>query len=376
MIAVEANESLPIEAHASLIAMKVSEKRAPGKITSILWVLLAVLMLMAGISLWQGVHNALKADRSQDFQWSGTHMVVQHLDPWADYLAGDPAHEIVKVQIPNYLPLLYVLIWPIGLMSLGTATALWAACNVAFGVASAILCGRFYGLRGFWCGVLTALMLMSTPMRNSVGNGQQSLLVLLFWVAALCRRPRASSGLLAGFSYFKYSFAPPMFLFLLFRIGFAAALLSIVPALGALLFTYVWVGGSLLHPVGLIHLLIEPLKVAQTGYFGSPGPNLMGAIEVALRGAPLGALTVTGLVYGVPLVISAMLVYLVARRKSRMGWDLQIALLAVISVALFKHHPYDSVVLLFPAAYSLKNIGTVAARWSLGAIAYLWYGTG
>ncbi len=354
--------------------MNVPEKPVAGRIAPLWWLLLAILILLAAGSLWQGVHNALTPGRSQDFQWSGTQMVVHHMDPWADYIAGDPAHQIVKVQIPNYLPLLYVLIWPLGLMSMSAATAVWAACNVVFGVVSAFLCGRFYGLSGFWCGALVAMMLISTPMRNSVGNGQQSLLVLLVWVLALCRTPKVSSGLIAGFSYFKYSFAPPVFLLLLFRLGLAAVLLSLIPALATLGFVYLWTGGSLLHPLGLLRMLFEPLKVAGSGYFGSPGSNLMDGLELAMRGSHLGPAMMSGLEYGLPLAISTVLLYLIARKKSGMSWELQIALMAVLSILLFKHHNYDNVVLLFPAAYAMRNIKAVAARWALGLICYLWYG--
>jgi hypothetical protein len=122
-------------------------------------------------------------------------------------------------------------------------------------------------------------------------------------------------------------------------------------------------------------MLFEPLKVAgMGGYFGSPGSNLMDALELVLKGSHFSPLMVGSLEYGVPLAISAVLLYLIARKKSRMDWELQIALLAVLSVLLFKHHAYDNVVLLFPAAYSMRKIRVVAARWALGFICYLWYG--
>jgi len=354
--------------------MDASEKPVAGKVSLLLWLVLAALIVAAAGSVSQGFHNALKPEGSQDFQWSGAHMLAQHVNPWADYLAGDPAHHIVKMQIPNYLPLLYVLLWPIGLMPIGTAAAVWAACNVVFGMVSAFLCGRFYGLGGYWSSVLVAAMLISTPMRNSLGNGQQSLLVLLAWVLAFCRPPQPSSGLIAGISYFKYSFAPPVFLFLLFRIGVAAVLLSLVPVLVTVLFVYPWTGGSLLHPAGLLKFLFEPLKVAQTGYIGSPGSNLMDGLELALKHFQLSPMMTTGLEYGVPLVISVLLLYRIARKKSNMSWELQISLMAVLSILFFKHHSYDNVVLLFPAAYCMRKIRAVPARWTLGIIGYLWYG--
>lgn len=338
-------------------------------------ILLYILILPAAISLWGGLRNALVPDRSQDFQWSGTRMVLQHVDPWQDYLTGDPAHAISRVQVPNYIPLMYVLLVPLGLMSIGHATMVWALLNILFGLVSGILCGRFYGLDKTMCGVLVTLLAMSTPMRNTVGNGQQGLLVLFFWVLALCHAPRVLDGFTIGLSYCKYSFAPPVFLFLLLRMGYRAALRSLVPAIGALVIVHLWLGGSLVHPAGLVHMLFAPLKVAsQGGYFGGPGPNLMDTLEWALEGTRVSAPMAKLIVYAVPMAVATALLLLFARRKTGVAWDLQIALLALVSLALFKHHPYDGVVLLLPMAYCLTNLRQVAARWGAALICCPWYG--
>lgn len=341
---------------------------------SLRMILVVALILAAVISLWGGVHNAVAPGRSQDFQWSGTRLVLQQVDPWQDYLNGDPAHSIYRTQVPNYLPLMYVLLAPLGFMSMDHAAIAWVVLNILFGLASGWMCGRFYGLGKRMCVVLIALLAISTPMRNTLGNGQQGLLVLFVWVLGLCHAPRTRDGFTVGFSYFKYSFAPPVFLFLLLRLGYRAALWSLVPAMAALAIVYLWLGGSLAHPAGLAQMLLAPLKVAMRGYDNVPGPDLMDALQWAISGTRIVAPTTNLIVYAVPIVIAAVLLFFFARRRTGVAWELQIALLAVVSLALFKHHGYDSVVLLFPAACCVRDLGQVAARWGAALICYPWYG--
>lgn len=335
---------------------------------------LIVLAVLSLVSIWQGMHNAALPDRSQDFQWSGAHLFWQHIDPWRDYLSGDPVHGIVKVQIPNYLPLLYVMLAPLGSLPLETASLIWAVCNLVFGIVSAFLCGRFYGLNTPYRLVLTALLLTSTPLRNSIGNGQQGIFVLLLWVLALCCTEKPSNGLVMGVSYFKYSFAPPAFLFLLFRFGFVTALLSLAPALATFLFAFLWLGGSLRNPAAMLSMLTAPMKVAQTGFFGSAGPNLMDILEWGLTHLHVAPGIVKIAVFTLPLIIAAALLFRKTRPTSGLSLEGQISLMAIISIALFKHHSYDTVVLLFPVAYCLRNLHEHTARWALGLLCYLWYG--
>jgi hypothetical protein len=174
--------------------------------------LLTLLSLCAAVSTSVGVMNALH--QSQDFQWSGERVLLHHVDPWAQYLAGDPGHQFIMTQIPNYLPILYVLIVPLGMLSLVYAKLLWGLANVVFAVVSAGAAGRAFGLRRWRIVALVCLMLMATPTRISIGNGQQSLLVLMMWcLTLLSTRLTGRGAILSGIAYFKYSFAPPMALY-------------------------------------------------------------------------------------------------------------------------------------------------------------------
>ncbi len=108
--------------------------------------------------------------RSQDFQWSGTRMLLDRVDPWLDFLHGDPLHRILLLQIPNYLPVLYVLLVPFGLLPFTVAKAVWVVCNLCFAVASVVLAARFYGLRNRMLWVTLGLFLTATCVRNTIGN--------------------------------------------------------------------------------------------------------------------------------------------------------------------------------------------------------------
>src|ERR1035437_2129471 len=201
--------------------------------------LLGVLLILAAWSSVQAGENAMA--RSQDLQWSGTKLLLAHADPWAVYLGPNGHAAFYMTQIPNYLPILYVLLIPIGWMSLTTAKLVWLVCNLLFAVGSGVLAARFYGLSKDSSFAVVCLMLMATPTRTTIGNGQQGLMVLFLWcVSLLSLRLTDSRSMLAGVSYFKFNYAPPVFLYLLFRGGVRAALMSAVPNVVATLVVWLW----------------------------------------------------------------------------------------------------------------------------------------
>jgi hypothetical protein len=332
--------------------------------------LLILLALCATISTSVGVINALH--QSQDFQWSGERVLLHHADPWARYLAGDPGHQFILTQIPNYLPILYVLIFPLGLLPLLYAKLAWALANVAFAVICAVAAGRAFGLERRRTLALLCLMLMATPTRISIGNGQQSLLVLMMWcLTLLSTRLTGRGAILSGIAYFKYSFAPPMALFLLFRRGMKAFALSLVPAIAAVTLLWVWITGGR-QPMELLRLAIEPLAVARDGFRPQPtDPNLMNIVEQSLRGRSAGL--VSGVEIAVALAVCLFVSYFAFRknREGEVAW--QMSVMAVMSYALFKHHTYDAVVLLLPLAYAMARWHERTAKVSLGLIGYLFF---
>ena len=355
--------------------------------------LLAVVLAMAGaVSAVAGVYFAVT--RSQDFQWSPERLLLQHRDPWQIAIAGNPGNALIGTQNPNYLPELYVLLVPFGLMPLHAANLAWAVCNVCFAVASAMLAARFYGLRGRWWAVgLTGALFAASPTRTSISNGQQGLAVLALWAMGLLvigaddlpAVPAVPRLLLVGVSYLKYSFAPAVALLLLLRNGLRAGarrlLWTLLPPVLGLLLVWLWIAQPHTWHT-LLRQATEPLAVARAGYqpTGDPGQTLMDLLEFLLGGAPVATPRLTVLCFAVAVVLTtAVLVSALrwlqkrgpGRSREADGWLL--ALMATMSFAFYKHHPYDEVVFLLPLCHALRHRRQIAAGATLALIADHWF---
>ncbi len=334
-------------------------------------ILVIVIVLCGIVSLFAGARDSLKLDRSQDFQWSGSHMLVQHIDPWAEELQGDPHHYVQLVQHPNYLALFYILLSPLGLLPMRTAAALWMLCNITFIGVSCWCASRFFGLDRWKGIVLAMLMLMATPIRLSIGNGQAAIFVLVVLsVSLLTHRITNGRAAVAGISYVKFNFAPAVFLYLAIRSGVRGVIFSLLPAAAGLLLTWVWLGShDGIH--GLIALARAPFAVtAKTYYPRGADMNLMDVLEipmnwlhVPIERRDLIELSVAGLL---------TLVFFWKARKYSDG--LNVALLGILAFAFYRHHSYDATTLLFPFAFFLSQWRVRAAQVGLAALGFIFYG--
>jgi hypothetical protein len=335
---------------------------------------LVVLVALALVSAAQGLHNAVV--QSQDLQWSGTRMLLGHIDPWADALQQDPHRMILKTQIPNYLPLLYLLMLPLGVLPPIAAQIVWALCNLAFATISAWLAARFYGLGKSQTLAMLCLMWMATPTRTTIGNGQYGLFVLVLWcVSLLAVRISDTQAMISGISYVKYNFAPILLLYLLMKAGLRRALVSLVPVLVGAALVCLWLG-EWHSPGQILQFSLQPLRVADTGYGYFPrwgDSNLMDMIEPTLArlGVSHAMLTLISTLAAI-LVWGVILHYCLRRSRSAVRWHM--ALLGLASFALFRHHSYDAVTLLFPLCYAFERWQSSQSKWAIAIIAYCWYG--
>jgi hypothetical protein len=330
--------------------------------------LVTLAILSAGVGVADAVH------RSQDFQWSGERLFVHHVDPWAEYLRGDPDGRFIKTQIPNYLAILYILIVPLGWLPMIAANVLWALCNTGFAVTSALLTGRFFGFRGRELLAIVSLLLIATPTRISIGNGQQSLLVLFVWSAAvLTNRLSGIRAGLSGISYFKFSFAPAFFVYLFGTAGWRRALASLAAPVVAVLIAWLWItGGHDLHAI--LRIGLEPFAVARDGYKDRMSDaNLMSMLDGLLERLHFSAATGTTAGLAAALAVCLSLSALTFRRSADADATHTIALMATMNFVLFMHHSYDAVVLLFPLCYALRWRADLRAKWILGLLAFLLY---
>ncbi|MGO8720281.1 MAG: glycosyltransferase family 87 protein [Acidobacteriaceae bacterium] len=333
--------------------------------------------VLALVSMADAFRNSML--HSLDFQWSPVRLLIQHIDPWATYLTGDPGHCILLNQVPNDLHELYVAMLPFGYLPLLPAKLIWAGINLALVLLSCWLVARMYELNGRKAWLLTLLVLTSTSARVTIGNGQVTALVLAslaLWTVALSSRGR---GLLLGAAWAKYSVPPVLAAFLLLRRRWRLLLFSLLLPIVGFLFFYWW----LRTPFWT--LLFEPFRTSTNNV--SPGlANIMAVSEIALRHPPLFRAVpdafylshAGGWTLVVPYLCAVALALGIAAyfflRGTEADGRILMACLTASCLLCFKHQIYDFLFLIFPLAVALKAERSPTRNWLLGLIAYFWYG--
>lgn len=320
----------------------------------------------AAVSAAAGVLNASR--HSQDFQWSPTHLILQHVNPWQVALAGDPHHQLILSQGPNYAHFLYLLFAPFGAMSFPVARLAWAFCNMALAGVALWYCQRIFDLRRAEWAAATILFLLSTSFRNAVGNGQQSILVLACIALAYGAGRRSPHWLWFGLSYCKYSFSPPYFFDLLFSRQILFVVATFLPAVVGLVWVHWMVGGSWMA------LLLEPLRVG-TGVHPS-FTDWMAVVDTWIAPHLANHAIVTALLYGVPMAAACVLAWFLrfrVRASDTAQTKAVTAAYGIASLLLFRHLGYDFVFLLFPLFYAIEHRRQFAARWILAGTLYFWF---
>ncbi len=367
----------PANAHAA--------QGVPNRDPALRWLLARPVLwlgtLLALLSVADGVRNAML--HSLDFQWSPARLLILHIDPWRVYLAGNAGHQILLNQVPNYLQELYVLLLPLGYLPYMTAKLVWAAINIALVLASCVCVARMYELGKNQAWLLTILVLLSTPFRVVIGNGQVTALVLLclaLWAVVTAARSR---GLLLGLSYAKYSVAPVLAIFLLLRRRWRLLLYSVLPPLIGFFCMDLWL------PTSARTLLLEPFRVS-TGNMAmgnvSPGlANMMAVTGIVLRHPPLFhtvpdafyLATQTGVAGVAPYLCAVLLAGIMAAyffwRGEGVDGRVLLACLTAASLLCFKHQIYDFLLLIFCLALALKAAHSRLRSLLLFLIGYFWF---
>src|SRR5690606_2025112 len=114
---------------------------------------------------------------------------------------------------PSYPPSAYALLAPLALLERDAANLVWCAVNLGAVLGSAALLHRFAAPSADRFLLLLCLLLYlgSTPIRLSIGLGQQGAVAFFLALAALSvgeRRPLLA-GVLLGLALAKYSIALP-----------------------------------------------------------------------------------------------------------------------------------------------------------------------
>lgn len=311
--------------------------------------LLALLAVLAAVSLLQGARNALMY--SQDLQWDAAKALAMRVDPYelsqkpgkaseysqlADFYRMFTDKGLEQEMEANQFPSLLALLFPITLFEPRAARVIWLILNLVFTAGIVMLLrNTFFEKAGKYEYALTVLlMLAGTPYRNQLGVGQHTLFAFFFFMLAVYierTRPfksEAANTLLSALclfvSYFKYTLTAPLALYFLYRKRYRELAISVA---GHVILTgaaALWLGKSFLY------VLTEPLKVA--------------SLLTAEGGIDLGVLLGGKLSYAVALVIAVILTVISIRMPEGCETIL-FPTLILWSLILTYHRTYDFFVL-------------------------------
>lgn len=321
---------------------------------------LFVLAVLAAISVAKGFQNALIG--SQDFQWSPARLLGEGINPYQIYLGGNKDGALILSQGPNYLHLLYILFLPFGLLDWDTVKPVWAVTNVALG----ILCVHFIArtgskISGSWLLAVLLVFLCSTPFRTTVSNGQHGLLILLCSYLGWSMRPTLRSSPLLSISYVKYSFAPPVMLWLLLEKNFRLLFMSF------LFLAAGWILFSILAGINPLQTALQPLQVSALAVSEGTA-DVMSIVRVFDLNRHV--FPGVGYVMGIGLAIGLTL-YLRFFCKHLADEDL-FAALGLISLMSFIHLGYDFVFLL-PVLCRAHFLGLRRRVLVYAGVGYFWF---
>ena len=307
------------------------------------------------ISTYRGVKNALQM--SFDLQWSPSVFFLKGGNPYAEWIDGNLNNEIILGQVPNYLHGLYYVLTPLALLNFYEAKIVWVVLNILLGVCISLFICQFFKLSKIASLIFFVLFVCSTSFRNVLGNGQMSLFVMFFLILPFYMGNKNWVFLIQGIGFSKYSFAPPFFIYNLFKFGVFKSALSLFFAIFFLLIF------SIQFAINPFESLLLPLRVASTGV------NVGSADIMSLFEAFLGKNTIYTGILGISLSFA---VCWAAIRSNCMRKEL--AQVSIVSLLCFKHLIYDFVFLAPVLAFLFVTKSSFKHILSLVIVFWFWFG--
>ena len=272
---------------------------------------------------------------------------------------------------PAYQALLFV---PLSLLSYRTAYFVFLFVNCfALAACFVLLRGRLTALAAAWNLLPIAMFLCFIPTGVALMQGQDSILLLLAFAAALVNLEHGSeflAGLIAGMALFKFQIAIPVAaLFMCWRRWRFVAGFCLTAAV--LSFISIWIIG-----LSQIRTFLDVVLSIHTGFASDPNQiqrlapvtkmmNLHGMIYGVTQGR-LGARATTLLSIGLSAMFFLYAVSLGWRRKREDQFKLAILCAVIVSYYIFIH---DLVILLIPLSLILnETLASLEPRPWIGAI--------
>ena len=328
-----------------------------------------LLTVFAVLFIGTGINNALAPEGSHDLQWTPAKDLLDGVDPYRQFMnwseldkAPVPPHFLN--QSPSYPASVYVLLAPLGHLDWSSAKLVWLVANLVF------IGLLLYGLQSVFPVKSPALLalvvltfLIASPLRTSLGAGQHNLISLAafiwaYYFAFKGNRTRLS-GFLLAIAWIKYSITFPLTLIFLQRGGYkpiviAAAIHAALTAIAA------WRLGQWPH-----EFFFNSVKVV----FMGDGTGFLNLVALSMN----LDLPLTPTLAAIALTTAIATIGLI--RYKNPNELLVMAFLGLLSCAVFYHHGYDFIVLIFCAwalaRRELHGTGTVMTTFCLLLLAWV-----
>lgn len=310
-------------------------------------ILTAAFLIFGLLSFAQGVMNATAPSGSKDFQWSIARYLLEHKNPFRLYQEFKRGHSsnspFVATETPVYPASAEVLLWPLAALDYSTAKWIWAFLNGFFAVGCIVLLGRIADLNSRLIVLsLVGLFLASTPVRTTIGNGQQGLWSLFFFLAAVdCQQRKRTTlaGIFLAASWLKYTVTAPLSLIFLKSGWRTPAAVAVGLHVALTLFLGAWIQES------PFSVLLAPFMLSGTAQTAS-------MFDVMAIATYLGA---SSIAWSAPVGILLFFTGAVFVIRSKSDVVAVLSLLSMIALLWCYHWQYDYFVLVVPLVYALKR---------------------
>lgn len=309
---------------------------------------LIVMVLLAVVSLLQGIKNAYLV--SQDFQWDAAKVFSMRINPYDESVSMNPSgildqygfDEYYLQMEANQFPSLLCILLPFTLLGPLTARYVWIACNMIFTIGIIVLLKKTFlkEMDDYWFYALSLLMIAGTPYRNQVGVGQHTLFAFCFFLIAVYfseyreKRNIVITVCALFVSFFKYTLTAPLVLYFVYKKRYKEIIIPVVMHGVLTVISAFWLKDSFLN------MIIKPLKV-------SSALSAEGGLDISalLGGSPLAY------VFAV-LIMAALFIICI---KMPQGYDrVVMSLLTLWSLIITYHRTYDFFVMIVVAALFIE----------------------
>ena len=305
------------------------------------------LYLFVLFSLASLIKNCLKAlNWSADFQWFPSTLLLKGINHYDYFLNGG---QPFLSQEGEYTHGLYVMFLPFASLDWELAKIFWMIANVIFVLAIPyVICKKFDVSKNITV-IIMCIFATCSPTRTVINYGQQSLLIMFFFILPFLFDNK-KSYLLSGISFFKYNIGFILPIYYLINKRFKYLFLSAIPSLVA------WIVYFNMTNSDPITNLFEPLKLVFSKNYSWGGDIYSISKSFGIFNQDFYFLNVKQFNSFGPLIISlALCVFILIKISKIKDKLLQLSLICLSTLILAPHANYDYVFLLPLLIFSLKN---------------------